>query len=334
MNDFGPPVDVVADVVANEYDYRIDSARDAAVVSYDRARCETATADEGSAQSSPARPAWLRVKAARSEPWRMMLENLYGLHTVCQEAKCPNIGECFGRGAATFMILGRVCTRTCRFCAVSHRGARTLDPGEPVRLAEAVEKLGLRHVVITSVTRDDLPDGGASVFAECIREIRKRSPGVTIEVLTPDFRGDMAALELVMLERPDIFNHNVETAPRLYKLVRPQAKYPRSLAVLAEAKRMYPDGLTKSGLMVGLGEEMDEVVQVLRDLRANDVDMLTIGQYMQPNPTLLPVFRYVPPDEFDEYGRIARELGFRGVASGPLVRSSYWADRTVAETIA
>ena len=262
-----------------------------------------------------------------------MLETLSGLHTVCQEARCPNIGECYSRGTATFMILGHVCTRTCRFCAVSHRGERVLDPEEPVRLAEAVEKMRLRHVVITSVCRDDLKDGGASVFVDCMREIRKRMPGVTIELLIPDFRGDLDALKVVMDEKPHVLNHNVETAPRLYKLVRPQAKYQRSLDVLAAAKKMYPDGLTKSGLMLGLGEERNEVVQVLRDLRANDVDMVTIGQYMQPNQELMQVVRYVTPEEFDEYGRIARELGFRGVASGPLVRSSYWADKTAAETI-
>jgi len=181
--------------------------------------------------------------------------------------------------------------------------------------------------------RDDVADGGASVFVDCMREIRKRTPGVTIELLIPDFRGDLDALKVVMDEKPHVLNHNVETAPRLYKAVRPQAKYQRSLDVLAAAKKMYPEGLTKSGLMLGLGEEMDEVVQVLQDLRAHNVDMVTIGQYMQPNQELMQVVRYVPPDEFDEYGRIARDLGFKGVASGPLVRSSYWADKTVAEAI-
>ena len=197
---------------------------------------------------------------------------------------------------------------------------------EPARLAESVARLNLRHVVITSVNRDNLPDGGAGVFAECIRKIRELKPGTTIEVLTPDFLGDFAALKIVMDERPEVFNHNVETVPRLYRPVRPQARYERSLAVLAEAKKMYPEGLTKSGLMVGLGEEIDEVVSVLRDIRARDVDMITIGQYLQPNKYMLPVVRYVTPAEFGELGRIARDLGFIGVASGPLVRSSYFAE--------
>lgn len=277
------------------------------------------------------RPSWLRVKAVRGGNWQKMLADLGGLHTVCQEANCPNIGECYNRGTATFMILGDTCTRSCGFCNVKMGVSKEVDWSEPARLAESVVRLGLRHVVITSVNRDNLPDGGAGVFAECIRKIRELKPGTTIEVLTPDFMGDFKALKIVMDERPEVFNHNVETVPRLYRPVRPQARYERSLAVLAEAKKMFPEGLTKSGLMVGLGEEFEEVVDVLRDLRARDVDMVTIGQYLQPNKFMLPVVRYVTPEEFDEMGRIARDLGFIGVASGPLVRSSYFAENQLPQ---
>ncbi|MCD6119128.1 lipoyl synthase [bacterium] len=273
-----------------------------------------------------ARPPWIRVKAVKGASWRKMMSDLAGLHTVCQEANCPNIGECFGRGIATFMILGDTCTRNCRFCAVKTGISLDVDNSEPARLAESVAKLKLRHVVITSVTRDDLPDGGARAFADCIRAIRDRTPDVTIEVLTPDFQGDTDALKVVMDEKPDVFNHNVETVPRLYKSVRPEARYERSLMVLGKAKEINPAGLTKSGLMVGLGEEKKEVIAVLRDLRKNQVDMVTIGQYLQPTRELLPVARYVTPDEFDEIGESARELGFISVASGPLVRSSYLAE--------
>lgn len=294
----------------------------------------TLTTGNGGGVAAPdagPRPPWLRVKAVRGENWRKMLTNLGGLHTVCQEANCPNIGECYNRGTATFMILGDTCTRSCGFCNVKMGKVDEVDWTEPERLAESVERLGLRHVVITSVNRDNLPDGGASVFAECIRKIRARTPGVTIEVLTPDFLGDLPSLKIVMDEKPEVFNHNVETVPRLYRPVRPQARYERSLSVLAEAKKMYPAGLTKSGLMVGLGEEFGEVVEVLKDLRAHDVDMVTIGQYLQPNKYMLPVIRYVTPEEFDELGAAARELGFIGVASGPLVRSSYFAENQLPE---
>lgn len=272
------------------------------------------------------KPIWLKVRAVRSATWNSMMESLAGLSTVCREANCPNIGECFGRGTATFMILGDICTRNCRFCAVNRGRAFPLDNQEPSRLADAVVKLNLRHVVITSVTRDDLSDGGASSFAECIRLIRQRKPDTTIEVLTPDFRGNESALETVLCEKPDVFNHNVETVPRLYKVVRPQATYEQSLTVLKNAKRMNPKGLTKSGLMVGLGETNREVEEVLRDLRSVSVDLVTIGQYLQPNDTLLTVQRYVTPEEFEQYSEKARKLGFSGVASAPLVRSSYFAD--------
>ncbi len=267
----------------------------------------------------------------RGENWRKMLTNLGGLHTVCQEANCPNIGECYNRGTATFMILGDTCTRSCGFCNVKMGKVDEVDWTEPERLADSVERMGLRHVVITSVNRDNLADGGASVFAECIRKIRARTPGVTIEVLTPDFLGDLPSLKIVMEEKPEVFNHNVETVPRLYRPVRPQARYDRSLFVLAEAKKMFPAGLTKSGLMVGLGEEFGEVVEVLKDLRGHDVDMVTIGQYLQPNKYMLPVVRYVTPEVFDELGEAARGLGFIGVASGPLVRSSYFAENQLPE---
>jgi lipoyl synthase len=280
----------------------------------------------GDKSETKRKPAWLRVRAARGTAWHSMMESLAGLNTVCMEANCPNIGECFGRGTATFMILGDICTRICRFCAVNHGCVNPLDKDEPERVAGAVVKLNLKHVVITSVTRDDLPDGGASVFAACIRLIRERKPDTTIEVLTPDFRGDRTALESVMREEPDVFNHNVETVPRLYGIVRPQANYEQSLNVLRNAKVMKPDGLTKSGLMVGLGEEKNEVERVLGDLREAKVDLITIGQYLQPNETLLKVERFVTPDEFEEYAEIARKLGFTGVASAPLVRSSYFAD--------
>ncbi len=272
------------------------------------------------------KPVWLRVKAVRSATWNSMMESLAGLNTVCREASCPNIGECFGRGTATFMILGDVCTRNCRFCGVNRGRTNPLDNQESDRVADAVVKLDLKHVVITSVTRDDIPDGGASVFADCIRLIRQRKPETTIEVLTSDFRGNESALETVMREEPDVFNHNVETVPRLYKVVRPQAKYDQSLTVLKNAKRMKPKGLTKSGLMVGLGETNREVEEVLRDLRSVGVDLVTIGQYLQPNDTLLTVHRYVTPDEFEQYSETAQKLGFSGVASAPLVRSSYFAD--------
>ncbi len=248
------------------------------------------------------------------------------LHTVCEEARCPNIGECWGRGTATFMILGDTCTRSCGFCAVKTGRPGTLDTDEPRRVALAIQRMGLRHAVITSVNRDELPDGGARMFAETIRWGRRLSPGTTFEVLIPDFKGDEAALATVMAARPEILNHNTETVPRLYRQVRPQAVYERSLGVLRRAKELDPGALTKSGLMVGLGETAEELLAVFEDLAAAGVDILTVGQYLQPTPAHLPVTRYYAPGEFEELRGAALAMGFRHVEAGPLVRSSYHAE--------
>jgi lipoic acid synthetase len=273
------------------------------------------------------RPEWLRVRLPGGENYAELKGIMRGLelHTVCEEARCPNIGECWNARTATFMILGDTCTRACGFCAVKTGRPGVLDLGEPIRVAEAVEKMGLKHAVITSVNRDELEDGGASIFAGTIRQIRKRIPACGIEVLIPDFEGNEAALATVMRARPDILNHNVETVPRLYPQVRPKARYPRSLEVLQRAKRMDASVFTKSGLMLGLGEELDEVIQVFRDLRAHDVEILTVGQYLRPTANHLPIVRYVTPDEFADLKVEALKLGFRHVESGPLVRSSYHA---------
>jgi len=275
------------------------------------------------------RPPWLRVRVQHTPNYRRIKQLVHGrsLHTVCEEAGCPNIGECWGRGTATFLLMGDICTRSCGFCKIKTGRPAPLDPDEPRRVAETVRIMGLRHAVLTSVNRDDQPDGGAWVFAETIRWIRKLVPGCTIEVLIPDFRGDWDALRTVMEARPEILNHNVETVPRLYRTVRPQAKYSRSLELLRRAKEMAPDGLTKSGIMVGLGEEWDELLQVMDDLRANEVDILTIGQYLQPSRFHLPIARYYTPAEFEELRQEAIARGFRWVESGPLVRSSYHAER-------
>lgn len=254
-----------------------------------------------------------------------LLEGL-GLDTVCLSAACPNLGECFARRTATFLILGPVCTRNCRFCAVPKGTPRPVDPGEPRRVALAAAELQLRHVVITSVTRDDLPDGGAGQFAATVTAVREALPEATVEVLTPDFRGRPAALEKVMAAGPRVFNHNVETVPRLYPAARPQADYRRSLEVLRRAKEMRPGILTKSGLMVGLGEREEEVLAVLADLRSAGCDAVTIGQYLRPSKAHLPVREYLTPETFARYRARAREMGFRYVASGPLVRSSYLAE--------
>jgi lipoic acid synthetase len=273
------------------------------------------------------RPEWLRVRLPQGENY-LELKNLMrskALHTVCEEARCPNIAECWGHRTATFMILGRVCTRSCGFCAVQTGRPTELDWGEPRRVAEAVRQMGLRHAVVTSVNRDELKDGGASMFAATIRAIRRLNPHCTVEVLTPDFKGDRDALQIVMDARPDIFNHNIETVPRLYKRVRPQAIYERSLQVLAWAKEMNPERPTKSGLMVGLGETWDEVIQTLRDLHDHNVDIVTIGQYLRPTPTHLPIERYWHPDEFRQLAIEGKKIGLRHVESGPLVRSSYHA---------
>ncbi|HEY6109749.1 MAG TPA: lipoyl synthase [Gemmatimonadales bacterium] len=282
------------------------------------------------------KPAWLKVKAPGGATYlsvQRMMRDLR-LHTVCEEAHCPNIGECWEHRAATFMIMGDVCTRNCAYCAVAHGTPAPLDLEEPARLAAAVEQMGLRHVVITSVDRDDLEFGGAEIFAACVTEIRGRLPDTTVEVLIPDFKGSAAALRLIMDAAPDILNHNLETIERLYRIARPGGRYPRALELLRRAKTMRPDGLTKSGLMCGLGEEWDELLVAMRDLRAQDVDILTLGQYLRPSESHLPIARWYTPDEFAELRRIGLALGFRHVESGPLVRSSYHAWEQVAAVTA
>ena len=273
------------------------------------------------------RPSWLVQKAPRPEDLSRMAVLLreYGLHTVCEEARCPNLGECFSKGTSTFLILGRVCTRDCGFCAVEHGAPVPTDETEPERVAQAVKKMGLRYVVITSVTRDDHPDGGASLFAKVIRAIRILDPKIKVEVLIPDFQGDLSSLEIVLKEYPDVLNHNVETISRLYPEVRPQADYQRSLDLLRRSKENYPHIPTKSGFMLGLGETREESLKLLRDLREAGCDFLTIGQYLQPRPDRLPVIRFIPPEEFEDYKRIGEEMGFKAVASGPFVRSSFQA---------
>ncbi|MGH7545539.1 MAG: lipoyl synthase [Gemmatimonadota bacterium] len=255
------------------------------------------------------------------------------LHTVCEEAHCPNIGECWESGTATFMILGDVCTRSCRYCAVTTGMPQTLDQDEPRRLAEAVAELGLKHAVITSVNRDDLPDGGAHIFAAVIRGIRARIPDCSVEVLVPDFKGDLEAVQTVVAARPDIFNHNLETVEPLYRFVRPGGRYRRALEVLAHAKRLEPEMLTKSGIILGMGETRPDLERALRDLREAGVDVLTLGQYLRPSPKHLPIDRYVTPAEFAEWKRWGESIGFPHVEAGPLVRSSYHA-REQVESIA
>jgi len=277
---------------------------------------------------SPPKPSWIRVKAPTSKGYgetrRVIRE--HNLHTVCEEAACPNIGECWARKHATVMILGDICTRACAFCNVATGKPGAVDPHEPDNLADTVRLLGLAHVVITSVDRDDLDDGGASQFVRVIQEIRKRSPETTIEILTPDFLRKEGAIEAVVAARPDVFNHNLETVPRLYPTIRPGARYFHSLRLLDTVKRLDPSIFTKSGMMVGLGEERNEVLQVMDDLRSADVDFLTIGQYLQPTPKHAAVDRFVTPDEFDGYKTMAMGKGFLLVSSSPLTRSSYHAD--------
>jgi lipoic acid synthetase len=276
------------------------------------------------------KPDWIRVRAGGSPRFHEVKQALrdHGLHTVCEEASCPNIGECFGKGTATFMILGDVCTRRCPFCDVAHGRPKPPDAAEPYNLAVTIRDMRLRYVVITSVDRDDLRDGGAGHFADCIRAVREHSPGTTIEVLVPDFRGRLEkALDKLSAAPPDVMNHNLETVPRLYKQARPGADYAHSLKLLAEFKARHPTIPTKSGLMLGLGETDDEILEVMRDLRAHDVDMLTLGQYLQPSTGHLPVLRYVEPARFADFEREAYAMGFRHAACGPLVRSSYHADQ-------
>ncbi len=279
------------------------------------------------------KPAWLRVRSPLSAEVGRLKTVLrdHALHSVCEEASCPNIGECFQHGTATFMIMGRLCTRRCPFCDVAHGRPAPLDGNEPRHLAQAIAAMALRFVVVTSVDRDDLRDGGGAHFAACIRAIREHAPQVTIEVLVPDFRGRVeAALDALAAAPPDIFNHNMENVPRLYRTVRPGADYAGSLALLSAFRKRHPQIPTKSGIMLGLGETRDEVMAVLRDLRAHGCEWLTIGQYLQPSRVHLPVDRYVTPEEFAELAAAARDLGFTNVASGPLVRSSYHADRQAA----
>ncbi len=273
------------------------------------------------------RPDWLRVKLPTGEGYLRLksLVDTYKLHTVCEEARCPNIGECWASGTATIMILGDTCTRSCGFCAVKTGRPTELDLAEPKRVGEMVRIMNLRHTVITSVNRDELRDGGANIWAETIREIRKQHPTTKIEVLIPDFQGDTEAMDMVFREHPDIMNHNTETVPRLYRVVRPQAKYQRTLDLLRRAKEHF-NLVTKSGLMVGLGETPEEVIEVMKDLRAVHCDIMSIGQYLQPTKAHLPIARYVPLEEFEMYRRIGIEMGFRNVESGPLVRSSYHAE--------
>ncbi len=274
------------------------------------------------------RPEWLRVRPADSPEYRRLyrLMRHHSLHTVCEEAGCPNIGECWGRGTATFLLLGDVCTRSCGFCKIKTGRPERVDILEPLRVARTVQAMGLHHVVLTSVNRDELPDGGAFIFAATIRKIRELLPGCTIEVLIPDFMGNEQALWTVMREGPEILNHNIETVPRLYRRVRPQARFERSLRVLERAKAMDPEVLSKSGMMVGLGERWEEILEAMAALRAVQTDILTIGQYLQPSRFHLPIERYYTPAEFDELRRLGEGMGFRWVEAGPLVRSSYHAD--------
>jgi lipoic acid synthetase len=278
------------------------------------------------------RPAWLKVHLSQGPHFKNLkhLMREQGLHTICEEAACPNIGECWGEfRTASFLLLGDTCTRNCGFCDVTTGRPGEVDWTEPMRLAEAVARLELRHVVITSVTRDDLADGGAAIFAMTIRQLKRRDPGLGVEVLIPDFQGNWDALRTVMDAQPDILNHNIETVPRLYGRVRPKAVYRQSLELLRRARELSPRTPTKSGVMVGLGETRDELLQVFSDLRANGVDVLTVGQYMRPSLRHLPVERYVTPQEFDDFKTTARALGFRHVESGPMVRSSYHAHAQV-----
>jgi lipoic acid synthetase len=280
-------------------------------------------------QNFQRKPSWIRAKAPTGDLVKKLKSTLRenNLYTVCEEASCPNLGECFSKGTATFMIMGDICTRRCPFCDVGHGRPNPLNTEEPYNLAQTVQNMGLRYVVITSVDRDDLRDGGAQHFVDCIDETRRLNPDIQLEILVPDFRGRMdVALEIMSKSPPDVFNHNLESVPTLYKKIRPGSDYQWSLDLLKKFKILHPNVPTKSGLMLGLGEEISDVEQVLRDLRAHDVNMLTLGQYLQPSLDHLAVERFVTPDEFDRLGEYAYSLGFDHVASGPMVRSSYHAD--------
>jgi lipoyl synthase len=278
-------------------------------------------------------PEWIKVRAHQGPNYKQLkgLVQQQRLHTVCEEAHCPNIFDCWNRRTATFMILGDTCTRACRFCAVTSGRPTEFDIGEPVRVAESVAQLGLRHAVITSVDRDDLRDGGAEIFARTIRAIHHQSPGTTVEALTPDFAGDRDAIRTVVEAGPEIFNHNTETVPRLYARIRPKANYLGSLGLLRYVKELRPDMVTKSGVMVGLGEEREELLQVFRDMRDHSIEVLTVGQYLRPTPKHAEVVRYYRPEEFVELKKDATAMGFGHVESGALVRSSYHADEQVPE---
>jgi len=281
----------------------------------------------------PRKPSWIRAKLA-GHPAVAELKSILrknNLHTVCEEAACPNLGECFSHGTATFMIMGDICTRRCPFCDVAHGRPKPLDEQEPIHLAQTIKAMGLSYVVVTSVDRDDIKDGGSTHFVDCIRAIREQSPNTKIEVLVPDFRGRMdIALNIMQQAPPDIFNHNLETVPRLYKKARPGADYAHSLKLIQEFKKIHPDIPSKSGIMLGLGEELGEIKGVLRELREHNCDRLTLGQYLQPSKYHLPVERFVTPEEFDELANYATQIGFSNVASGPMVRSSYHADLQAA----
>ena len=273
-------------------------------------------------------PEWFKVPMPGGPNYMSLREQFRSedLHTVCEEAQCPNIGDCWERGTATFMILGDICTRACAYCAVTTGIPQGLDLQEPIRLAETVERLGLRYVVITSVNRDDLPDGGAFIFAQCVRQIRRRVPDCKVELLIPDYQGNWDALASTMEARPDTLNHNIETVRRVFRRVRPQGEYDQSLELLRRVKEMSPGAVTKSGMMVGLGETWDEIVETMQDLRSVDCDLLTIGQYLRPSQKHAPIAKWYTPAEFEELRQEGEALGFHHVASGPLVRSSYHAD--------
>jgi lipoic acid synthetase len=308
-------------------------------IRYNRERGELMTVEPTRDRVDPAalnttpvrRPAWIRVRAPTGETyeWLQKLMRQKELHTVCEEAGCPNMGECWGAGTATFLLMGDICTRTCGFCDVKRGKPEALDWAEPERVAQAVKAMGLKHAVITSVNRDDRKDGGAPIFAMVIQRIRSLAPGCSVEVLIPDFKGSLEALRIVMQARPEILNHNVETVPRLFKLVQPQDRYEWAKQTLSNARLLDADVLTKSGIMVGLGEEMDEVKAVMRDQRSWGVDILTIGQYLQPSRRHLPVARFYTPEEFEELKAYGLQIGFKWVESAPLVRSSYHAAEQV-----
>ncbi|OGO18222.1 MAG: lipoyl synthase [Chloroflexi bacterium RBG_16_48_8] len=290
--------------------------------------------DQNQERSRPKRrPEWIKVRAPTGETYETLREMMRSkaLHTVCEEAMCPNMGECWGSGTATFLMLGNICTRSCGFCDVKTGRPAPLDWLEPERVAQAVKAMNLRHAVITSVNRDERPDGGAPIFTLVIRRIRELHPGCSIEVLIPDFKGSLAALKIVMNARPEILNHNVETVPRLFHKVQPQDRYEWAQAILSNAKELDPEVLTKSGIMLGLGETLEEVKQTMQDLRSWGVDIITIGQYLQPSKGHLPIERYYTLQEFQDLETYGLELGFQWVESGPLVRSSYMAERQVRE---